>query len=154
MNKEINELFEKNKINDLKNFLSRRHCLNRCNSSMMYLFHIIQTFGILASSISAATNDQRLLWIGISLNMTASIIQIYEKINDNQMKRILLDIKSIKNNTYIDESAYIDPEEGNIKNSVNQSPINQSIKSQSVFNKLNLNQTESDKVQMNEFTSI
>jgi hypothetical protein len=149
MNNEINELFEKNKINDLKNFLSRRHCLNRCNSSMIYLFHIIQTFGILASSISAATNDQTLLWIGISLNMTASIIQIYEKINHDQMKRILLDIQSIKNNTYIDESAYIDPEEANVKNSVNQSKIKESIINQPVFNELTSNQAPNENIELN-----
>ena len=111
----VNEILEKNKFDDLKNFLSRRHALNRCNSCMIYLFHIIQTVGILVSSISASTNDTRLLWLGIGLNMTASVIQIYEKINNDQMKRILLDIQSIKNGTYIDENAYIDPEAINIK---------------------------------------
>jgi len=112
MNDEIKNLFEENKIKDLKNFLSRRHFLNKWNTNMIYLFHIIQTVGILATSISASTNNQTLLWVGISLNMTASIIQVYEKINYQQMKRILVDIESIKNNTYTDESTFVDPEEG------------------------------------------
>lgn len=112
MNDEIKNLFEENKIKDLKKFFSRRHFLNKWNTNMIYLFHVIQTIGILATSISASINNQTLLWVGISLNMTASVIQVYEKINYQQMKRILADIESIKNNTYTDESTFIDPEEG------------------------------------------
>jgi hypothetical protein len=92
---------------------------------MIYLFHIIQTIGILVSSISASTNDTRLVWFGIGLNMSASIIQIYEKINNDQMNRILLDIQSIKNGTYIDESAYIDPDATNIRITSNPKIVNE-----------------------------
>jgi hypothetical protein len=131
MSDQVNTILEENKLADLKNFLSRRHILNRCNSCMIYLFHIVQTVGILATSLSASTNDTRVLWVGIGLNMTASIIQIYEKINNDQMKRILLDIQSIKNGTYIDESAYIDPEATNIKMTQNPGPTNEMTKTAS-----------------------
>jgi hypothetical protein len=110
--KEINDILNRNKIDDLKKFLNKRNFLNKCNSIMMYLFYIVQSLGILATSISATNNDTQMLWIGIALNMCASIIQIYEKLNNSQMKKILIDIQAIKNGTYIDESPYIDIESG------------------------------------------
>ena len=58
--------------------------------------------------MSATNGSQILLWIGIILNMVASIIQVYEKINNDQMKKIMIDIQSIKNGTYVDESSLID----------------------------------------------
>ena len=112
LNKEINDILNKNKVEDLKKFLGKRSCLNKCNSVMMYLFYIVQSLGILATSISATVNDPILLWAGIALNMCASIIQVYEKINNDQMKKILIDIQAIKNGTYIDESPLIDIEVG------------------------------------------
>lgn len=106
----IQQVLEKNKLEDLETFLKRRHCLNRCNSSMIYLFHVIQSVGILASSYSASSGDTRYLWAGIGLNMCASIIQIYEKINNDQMKKIYLDIQSIQKGTYLDESPFVELE--------------------------------------------
>jgi hypothetical protein len=104
----IQKVLENNKLEDLQAFLKRRHCLNRCNSTMIYLFHIIQSLGILASSYSASTNDTRFLWTGIGLNMLASVIQIYEKINNDQMKKIYMDIQSIQKGTYLDESPFVE----------------------------------------------
>ena len=75
---------------------------------MVYLFHVIQSLGILASSYSASTNNTRFLWAGIGLNMVASVIQIYEKINNDQMKNIYMDIQSIQKGTYLDESPFIE----------------------------------------------
>jgi uncharacterized membrane protein len=110
MDNSIQKLLEKNKVEDLENFLARRHTLNKCNSTMIYLFHIVQSLGILSSSYSASTGDSNFLWVGIGLNMFASIIQIYEKINSDQMKKIYIDIQTIKNNTYLDESQYMELE--------------------------------------------
>lgn len=107
---QIQQVLEKNKLEDLETFLKRRHWLNRCNSGMVYLFHIIQSVGILASSYSASSGDTRYLWAGIGLNMCASIIQIYEKINNDQMKKIYLDIQSIQKGTYLDESPFVELE--------------------------------------------
>jgi hypothetical protein len=107
---EINDILNNNKITDLKKFLARRNFLNKSNSYMIYLFYIVQYAGILVTSISASINDQRLIWLGIGLNIIASIIQIYEKINNDQMKKLFVDIQSIKNGTYIDETPLIDIE--------------------------------------------
>jgi hypothetical protein len=106
----IKKIFEQNKINDLSRFLKKRENLNNCNIFLVYLFHIIQSAGILSSSIAASYNNKQLLWIGVSLNVLATIIQTYEKINDAQMKRLMRDIQAIKNDNYIDECAFIDVE--------------------------------------------
>jgi len=106
----IQQVIENNKLEDLQTFIKRRHFLNRCNTGMVYLFHIVQSLGILASSYSASTNDTNFLWAGIGLNMFASVIQIYEKINNDQMKKIYMDIQSIQNGTYLDESPFVELE--------------------------------------------
>ena len=107
---EIQRLFDANQLEDLKRFMNKRQCLNRCNLYMLYIFHVIQSAGILTTSIGASMNDQKLIWFGVGLNTVASVIQIYEKINDAQLKRILRDIQAIKDDTYVDESAIVDIE--------------------------------------------
>lgn len=105
MNKEtiesqINSIFDNNKLDVLKDFMRKRKCLNTCNIYILYLFHIVQLSGILISSIGANLNDIKIIWLGISLNMLASLIQVYEKINYFQLKKITNDIKLIKEDTY------------------------------------------------------
>jgi len=124
MDKSIQDLLEKNKVQDLENFLNRRHTLNKCNSTMIYLFHIVQSLGILSSSYSASTGNPNFLWAGIGLNMFASIIQIYEKINSDQMKKIYMDIQAIKNGTYLDETPYVEMESGQKNATTNEVPSN------------------------------
>lgn len=120
---EIQKIFKDNKLNDLKRFLKKRECLNTCNIYMLYSFYIVQSVGILTSSIGASFSDQRLIWCGVSLNMIASIIQIYEKINDNQLKKLFNNIQNIKNDKYIDESAMIDIESNNTPQNDNKSSL-------------------------------
>jgi hypothetical protein len=105
---EIKQIFDDNQVNDLKRFMNKRQCLNFCNVYMLYLFYLVQSAGILTSSVGASLNNQQIIWIGIALNMFASIIQIYEKINDSQLKRLLKDIQLIKDDKYTDESATVD----------------------------------------------
>ena len=101
--KEINEIFHENVISDLQNHLKTRNCLNKTNIFLVYLFHLIQSSGILVTSIAVSNNNTRLAWIGIGLNMCSSLISMYEKINTNIMKKLLNDMHSMKNGTYIDE---------------------------------------------------
>lgn len=105
---EIKELFEKNEVDDLKRFMGKRQHLNRCNGYLVYIFHMIQSAGILSTSIAASNNDKRLIWLGVGLNMIAGIIQVFEKINDAQMKKLMNDIKAIKSGAYVDESPIVD----------------------------------------------
>jgi len=106
---EINNILNSNTINDLNNILNKRNCLNKTNSYLNYLFHLVQASGILVTSIAISYNDQKLAWIGIGLNMFSSIINVYEKLNSNIMKKLLSDIKLIKNGEYLDEGEIIDP---------------------------------------------
>ena len=107
-NIQIIEIFNKNELADLKKFMTDREHLNYYNSYLIYLFHIIQTSGVLLTSISASSDNVKLLWIGIIFNMLAQLILIFEKINDSKLKKQLIDIQSIKNGTYVDESSLID----------------------------------------------
>lgn len=109
-NIEIKELFEKNEVDDLKRFMGKRQHLNKCNGYLVYIFHMIQSAGILSTSIAASNNDKRLIWLGVGLNMIAGIIQVFEKINDAQMKKLMNDIKMIKSGAYVDESPIVDVE--------------------------------------------
>lgn len=117
MHLEIKEIFDKNEVDDLKRFMSRRENLNKWNSYLVYIFHIIQSAGILSTSISASTNDRRLVWFGIGLNMIAGIIQIFEKVNEGQLKRLLNDIKKIRDGSYVDESPVVDIDKDSVSNS-------------------------------------
>ena len=105
---EINEIFDNNMLNDLKRFLSRRQNLNTMNSYLIYLFHLVQSTGILVSSIAASTQNKTFIWVGISLNVAATLIHVYEKTNNSMLKKLLIDIKSIKNHTYVDEGELVD----------------------------------------------
>jgi hypothetical protein len=105
---EIQTIFDNNKINDLHRFLAKRQCLNTTNSYLIYLFHLVQASGILTTSIAAGTNNTELVWIGIGLNIFATLINVYEKTNNSISSKLLSDIKLIKDNHYVDEGEFID----------------------------------------------
>lgn len=110
---EIKQIFSENKINDLKKFIAKRNCLNLSNQVMNYLFHIIQSAGVLTTTIAAGYDIKSLVWIGVGMNILASLINIFEKTNDAISRRLLKDIQAIKNGTYVDERMLI--EESNTK---------------------------------------
>ena len=101
---QINSIFETNKLEDLKMFLNSRHTLNKYNIILIYLFYIVQTAGILTTTIAAGYNMKMLVWVGVGLNCIASLIHIFEKTNTTISKKYMKDIEDIKNNNYIDES--------------------------------------------------
>lgn len=104
----IENMLEENRLDDLERFISRRKCFNKWNIYMIYFFYLIQSSGILLSSVGASMNYQIVLWLGIGLNTLAGIVQIYEKVNDTQLKKLYKDIVSIKDNKYICEAEAID----------------------------------------------
>ena len=53
---QINEIFENNKITDLKRFIQKRQTLNSCNICMSYLYYLVQSVGILTSTIGTGYN--------------------------------------------------------------------------------------------------
>lgn len=116
---EIQTIFEDNKINDLKRFLSKRQCLNTANSYFVYLFHLVQSAGILTTSIAAGSNNTELVWVGVGLNIFATLINIYEKTNNSISAKLLNDIKLIKSNHYVDEGFIVETDTNPNKNTNN-----------------------------------
>ena len=104
---EIKDIFDNNMLNDLKRFIQKRQCLNTTNSYLIYLFHFVQSAGILTSSVAAGNNNTNLIWLGIALNFLATLVHIYEKTNNSILKKLLVDIESIKAGTYVDESEMV-----------------------------------------------
>jgi len=91
-------------LEDLKQFISRRKCLNSWNIGLVYLFHFIQSVGILTTTIATGYDMKEIIWVGVGLNILASFINVIEKTNNGISKHLLKDITAIKDGTYVDES--------------------------------------------------
>jgi hypothetical protein len=108
LSRRIKHIFEQNEIDDLEKFMNKRECLNNCNFYMIYLFYLVQSAGILVTTIATGYNAQIYIWLGVGLNIFASLIHVYEQTNNNISSKLLKDIQLIKNNNYTDEGALID----------------------------------------------
>ena len=107
---QIQTIFDNNELEDLKTFLHKRQCLNRCNTGLVYFFHIVQSAGILTTTIAAGYDQKYLIWVGIGLNILASLINVFEQTNNSISKKLLNDIKAIKAGNYVDEGIVVEPE--------------------------------------------
>ena len=105
---EITNILKRNKLSDLKRFLQRRQCLNSTNTALVYMFHLVQSAGILMSSYAAGTNNTNWAWVGITLNVAATLIHSYEKTNNSMLGKLMTDIDRIRDGTYVDEGLLID----------------------------------------------
>ena len=100
---QVKDILDENTIDDLKGLLNRRQYLNHCNIYLIYLFHFVQSAGILTTTIATGYNYTYLIWVGVGLNVLASLLNVYEKTNSNLLKTYLKDIDSIKNGKFTDE---------------------------------------------------
>ena len=101
----IKNLFEQNKLEDLRAFMDKRKCLNQWNLALVYLFHIVQSAGILTTTIAAGYDMKILVWVGVGFNILASLINVFEKTNNSISKNLLKDIQAIKDGTFVDEGS-------------------------------------------------
>jgi len=108
VNTEIQTIFETNKLNDLKEFIKKRKCLNEWNMALIYLFHVVQSAGILTTTIAAGYDMKLLVWVGVGFNILASLINVFEKTNNGISKHLLKDINAIKDGTYVDEGTMVE----------------------------------------------
>jgi hypothetical protein len=108
VNTEIQTIFETNKLTDLKAFMQKRKCLNEWNMVLIYLFHVVQSAGILTTTIAAGYDMKVLVWVGVGFNILASLINVFEKTNNGISKHLLKDINAIKDGTYIDEGTMVE----------------------------------------------
>ncbi len=119
---QIQEIFENNKLKDLKRFINKRQSLNSCNICLSYLYYLVQSVGILTTTIGTGYNIKELIWTGIGVNVFASLIHSYEQINNNLSIKLLKNIENIRKNNYIDEDVLIDLSEN--ENNKNKKSIN------------------------------
>ena len=100
----INNMINKNKVEDLKRFMNKRQNLNISNQWFGYLFYLFQTASVFSTSLGQSYTNPYLIWTGIGLTsfgtLIHAIINSNTKINNNLMKNI----KDIKGGSYIDES--------------------------------------------------
>ena len=103
--------------------MSKRKCLNSCNLALVYLFHIVQSAGILTTTIAAGYDMKQLIWVGVGINILASLINVFEKTNNSISKHLLKDIQSIKDGTFIDEGSIELPSTGAPKQEGTKEPL-------------------------------
>ena len=100
----INNMINKNKVEDLRRFINKRQNLNISNQWFGYLFYLLQTASVFSTSLGQSYTNPYLVWTGIGLTsfgtLIHAIINSNTKINNNLMKNI----KEIKGGTYVDES--------------------------------------------------
>ena len=115
VDEEIQKIFNQNRLADLKKFLNRRQHLNKSNMIFEYAFHIVQTSGILITTVAAGYNAKFLVWVGAGISALASLIKVFESSNNVMLKKLLNDIKLIRDGTYVDEGLLIEEEKGEKK---------------------------------------
>ena len=106
----INQILENNKLNDLQRFIDKRQCLNSANMYLIYLFHIVQAAGILTTTIATGYSVKEIIWVGVGLNMLATLIHVFEQTNNNISKKMLQNIEAINKGTYLDEDTLVTPQ--------------------------------------------
>ena len=107
VNEEIRLIFEQNKIDDLKRFMSKRQRLNAVNTTLIYAFHIFQSAGILTTTIATGYNIRELIWVGVGLNVISTLMNVFEKINTSISTKLMKDITSIREDKYVDEGTIV-----------------------------------------------
>jgi hypothetical protein len=130
---EIENIFNENKVNDLKRFMVKRQQLNNCNIKLRYLHYIMHYSSILVTTIAVSYNNNtdihlvNMIWIGISLNIVSSLISSFEKMNKTMSTKLLNDIYKIKTDTYIDETELVDSFHENSSSSSKSNNNNQKV---------------------------
>jgi hypothetical protein len=103
-NEEIKTIFDKNKVADLNRFLDKRSCLNTSNQLFNYLFNFLQASSIVLTSIGQTYSNPYCIWGGISIASLAGVIHHIEQTNQKISKTLMMNIKAIKADKYIDEA--------------------------------------------------
>jgi hypothetical protein len=105
---EIKNIFSQNQVDDLKRFIATRAKLNKFTKLLMYGSYIFQTTGIFITTVSTGYKLPSLTWVGVGLNMISTLMIVFEKINTSISIKIMKDIQSIRDGTYVDEGVIID----------------------------------------------
>jgi hypothetical protein len=112
---QIQTLLNTYQIEELKHLLTKRKYMNRCNVYLIYLFHLIQSAGIMTTTIATGYNYLYLIWVGIGLNILASLLNIYEKNNTNIIKKLSQNISDIQKGKFVQEAPMEPPVEAPVE---------------------------------------
>jgi hypothetical protein len=100
---QIQTLMDEHQMDEFKNFISRRSYLNKCNLFLIYFFHLIQSAGILTTTIATGYNMPYLIWVGVGLNIFASLLNVYEKNNADIIKKLKEEMDHIREGKPVEE---------------------------------------------------
>jgi len=100
---EINQYFCNFQVEEFKNLVTSHKRLAFVNKKLMYTFHLIQSAGIFITTISQSYNDRSFIWLGIGLNVIASLLRAYESMNEEIIKKALVNIQHIRESMYVDD---------------------------------------------------
>jgi DNA-binding IscR family transcriptional regulator len=78
---------------------------------LIYLFHILQTAGILFTALSnseQAEHKEILMMCGLLCQIGAAVLSTLQHVNESISETTLKDIVAIKDGTYVDEGVITD----------------------------------------------
>ena len=99
----INNIINKNKVDDLLRFMSKRQNINATNQWLGYLFYVIQTISVFSTSLGQAYVNPYLSWTGIGLTSIGTLIHAIINSNNKINSSLMANIKAIKSGNYVDE---------------------------------------------------
>ena len=99
----INNIINKNKVDDLLRFINKRQNINASNQWLGYLFYLIQTISVFSTSLGQAYVNPYLSWTGIGLTSIGTLIHAIINSNNKINSSLMTNIKAIKSGNYIDE---------------------------------------------------
>ena len=99
VNNQIIAMFDENKLDECKEFIESYRRLTYINKKLMYSFHLIQAAGIFITTISQTYQERYLVWLGIGLNVIASLLRAYESMNEEIIKKSKVSLGQIRLHT-------------------------------------------------------
>ena len=99
----INNIINKNKVDDLLRFISKRQNINWGNQWLGYTFYLIQTISVFSTSLGQAYTNPYLTWTGIGLTSVGTLIHAIINSNNKINTSLMSNIKAIKSGNYVDE---------------------------------------------------
>lgn len=101
----INNIINQNKVDDLLRFVKKRENINCSNQMLGYLFYIVQTISVFATSLGQYNENVYLIWSGIGLTSVGTLIHAIINSNNKINSSLMGNIKAIHSGNYIDEVA-------------------------------------------------
>ena len=101
----INNIINKNKVDDLLRFMNKRQNINCSNQFLGYLFYAIQTISVFGNSLGQYTQNDYLIWSSIGLTGIGTLIHAIINSNNKINSSLMSNIKAIHSGNYVDEIA-------------------------------------------------